>query len=132
MSAIEPRLSRLDDPAEGNAFTQLVKKYGVARVQAVSDIRAGFPVSLLRDTSKFFDLSLAQIRKIPGVPSTTALNWARQNTNIGYRGIGTRLANGGRRSHVAVDVFGGEEGAKRWLTSPNRSLQGNSPLEFRH
>lgn len=112
-----------------NTFAQLLWKYGLAGEQAIADIRKGFPVTLLQDTSSFFDLSLVQIRKIAGVPSTTAHNWARQNANMDSAASERiwRMADVAAR---AVEVFGGEEGAKRWLTAPNRLLQGNSPLEF--
>ena len=122
-------LPRPGEPHEPNQFSRLVKKYGLARAQAVSDIRTGFPVSLLYDTSKFFDLSVAQIRKIAGVPSTTAHTWARQNANMDVA-ASERLWRMADVAAMAVDIFGDEEGAKRWLTAPNRSLQGNSPLEF--
>jgi hypothetical protein len=69
---IKFRVPSAEDSSEPNAFTQLVQKYSSAREQAVADIRAGFPVTLLQQASKFFDLPVAQIRKIAGVPSTTA------------------------------------------------------------
>lgn len=126
---IEPRLLRPNEPVERNEFARLVKKYGSAREKAVGDIRAGFPVSLLQETSKFFDTPVAQIRKIAGVPSTTAHNWTRQNANMDI-GASERVWRMAGVAAMAIDVFGDEEGAKRWLTSPNRSLHGSSPLEF--
>lgn len=126
---VKPRGPSLEGSAERNAFTELVEKYSSARDQAVADIRAGFPVTLLQQTSKFFDLPVAQIRKIAGVPSTTAHNWIRQKANMDIA-ASERVWRMADVTAMAVDVFDGEEGAKRWLTSPNRSLQGSSPLEF--
>lgn len=115
--------------SSSNAFILLMGKYGQAGEPAIADIRAGFPVTVLQDTSKFFDLSLAQIRKIVGVPNTTAHNWTRQNANMDSA-ASERVWRMADVAVLAIDVFGGEEGAKLWLTTPNRLLQGSSPLEF--
>lgn len=112
-----------------NAFSQLIGKYGLAGEQAIADIRAGFPVSLLQDAGKFFNLSVAQVRKIAGVPSTTAHNWMRQNAHMDSA-ASERVWRMAEVAARAVEVFGGEDGASRWLTAPNRAFHGGSPLEF--
>jgi putative toxin-antitoxin system antitoxin component (TIGR02293 family) len=112
-----------------NAFAQLMDEFGAARERAVGAIRTGFPVTVLQDAGKYFDVPVAQIRKIVGVANTTAHTWARQKTNMDSA-ASERIWRMADISTMAIEIFGGEPNAKRWLTTPNRALHGSSPLEF--
>ena len=96
--------------------------------QLIHQLKAGFPVESFDDLREHLDLndnSLAKIVQIPRRTLSRRRVKGRFNTDESERVL--RLT---QVYEMAVDVFGSNEKARRWLKKPARGLAGRVPLEY--
>lgn len=105
-----------------------MQNHNINANQLISQLKDGLPVELfdnLRNDLDLSDNSLARIVQISKRTLTRRRVKGRFNTNESERVM--------RLTHVhelAVDVFGSNEKAKRWLKKPARGLGGRIPIEY--
>lgn len=97
--------------------------------RAIEGIRAGFPASVLKDTSAYFEVPTHRIRAIVGLPETTAHTLVKRGANLDIAASERiwRLAN---LMMMAKNLFEDVEAAKAWLRTPNRAFSDVAPMDY--
>lgn len=112
------------------SFRRLVQAEApVAGSDAVRAIREGYPATILKDVSAFFDVPESRIQKIAHVPATTAHRLQQRQGNVDA-GASERVLRISEVTRMAIEVFGDEEAAKGWLREPNLALHNEAPLDL--
>ena len=87
-----------------------------------------FRYQAVRTLGRFYAESDLSIMRRLGVNERTALR--RKERGELSPDESDRLARLARVTRVAIEAFGDEAKARRWLTSPNRALQQHMPLDL--
>lgn len=97
--------------------------------RAADEIRKGFPATILKDTSVYFDVPSTWIQSIAQVPEATASSLLSRGAHIDTAASERiwRLAN---VASMANEVFEDEDAAKAWLRTPNKAFQDLAPMKF--
>jgi putative toxin-antitoxin system antitoxin component (TIGR02293 family) len=97
-------------------------------VQVGELIEAGLPSKEVEPIIKYLDLKVPEIAKAAAVSPSTVSRW-REDTSIGSSGSNQffRIDEVIRKG---VDLFGGLEGFKGWLQSPNLALGNQIPSKL--
>lgn len=97
--------------------------------RAIGAIRAGFPASILKEVSQYFDVPVNRIRTIIRLPETTAHTLVKRGANMDVATSERiwRLAN---LAKMAKDVFEDEDAAKTWLRTPNIAFHDIAPMDY--
>ncbi|WP_035055216.1 type II RES/Xre toxin-antitoxin system antitoxin [Andreprevotia chitinilytica] len=115
---------------------------GVSRLRGLADqlgratpgarielIRAGMPAELVGDIAEAFDISKQQVYGVLHIPASTGARLTKENKTLGVA-ESERVARIVEITRAAVEAFGDERKAKRWLTSPSRSFNGATPFSM--
>lgn len=122
-----PDLQTGDGPL--NTFVIVLRELATDRLRAITAIRAGFPATILRDASLYFELPASRIRAIARVPETTAHTLAKKGANIDAA-ASERIWRMADIVAMANDVFEDDEAARIWLCAPNRTFNQAAPLDY--
>lgn len=114
---------------KGNSFEALLHDLVADRHRAIEAIRAGFPASVIKDTSAYFNVPTNRIRAIVRLPETTAHTLVKRGANIDAA-ASERIWRLADLVTMAHDVFENEEAAKTWLRTPNRAFRNLAPMEY--
>lgn len=94
----------------------------------VSAVREGIPTRRFDALKELLDVSTGRLTEVVGIsPSTLS---RRRKRGHFEKGESERILRVARIALRAVDVLGGPENARKWLTEPARALGGEKPLEF--
>ena len=117
--------------AEGddNAFAALVDHLPADRAAAMAAIRSGFPATLLKDASVYFDVPASRIRAVLRLPETTAATLVKRGASLDAS-VSERIWRLADLVHMARDVFEARAAATHWLRTPNRTFQGAAPMDY--
>jgi putative toxin-antitoxin system antitoxin component (TIGR02293 family) len=112
-----------------NTFEALLRDLVADRHRAVEAIRAGFPASVIKDASAYFNVPTNRIRAIVRLPETTAHTLVKRGANIDAA-ASERIWRLADLVTMARDVFENEEAAKTWLRTPNRAFSNLAPMDY--
>ena len=112
-----------------NSFEALLHDLVADRNRAIEAIRAGFPASVIKDTSVYFNVPINRIRAIVRLPETTAHTLVKRGANIDAA-ASERIWRLADVVTMAQDVFENEEAAKTWLRTPNLAFQNLAPMDY--
>ncbi|MFB9245117.1 DUF2384 domain-containing protein [Massilia antarctica] len=128
--AVRTRLERTASPDIGeNAFADLVGTLSSDLSKAIHAIRNGFPASMLKDASAYFDVPANRIGAIVRLPETAVATLVKRGANLDAS-VSERIWRLADLTNMAEDVFEDEAAAKLWLTTPNRTFLNLAPLDY--
>lgn len=94
----------------------------------IKELRAGLSVDELDDLQATLDVPRARLAKLLNISNAT-LNRRKADGRLGMA-ESDRVVRFARLAGRAIDVFESEEGARRWLNSPQVGLGGEVPLDY--
>jgi putative toxin-antitoxin system antitoxin component (TIGR02293 family) len=112
-----------------NSFEALLHDFVVDRHRAIDAIRAGFPASIIKDTSAYFNIPTNRIRAILRLPETTAHALVKRGANIDAA-ASERIWRLADLAMMAQGIFESEESAKTWLRTPNPAFRDLAPMDY--
>lgn len=112
-----------------NAFAALVERLPADRAGAIDAIRNGFPASMLKDASVYFDVPANRIRAVLRLPETTAATMIKRGASLDA-GVSERIWRLADLVHMAREVFEDRAAATYWLRTPNRSFLDAAPMDY--
>ena len=113
----------------GNPFADMVSAEPLAAAAAIAAIRKGYPASILKDTSRFFNVPDARIQAVARVPASTASRLEKGNAKLDP-GASERIYRMGTVARMAINIFEDETAALAWMRQPNRALGDAAPLDL--
>ena len=121
MSATIP----LPEGPAAEEFPELSVEKTTGLAQAV---REGIPASRFDALKELLGVSTGRLADVVGIsPSTLS---RRRKRGTFDKGESERVLRIARIALRAVEVLGGRENARKWLTEPARALGGEEPLQF--
>ncbi len=114
---------------KANLFEALLLDVVADRYRAIEAIRAGFPASIIKDTSAYFEVPTNRIRAIVGLPATTAHTFVKKGANLDVA-ASERIWRLADVAAMGSDVFENGDAAKEWLCTPNRAFHDVAPIDF--
>lgn len=94
----------------------------------ISALRAGLPVQELQHLQTWLNLPMEKLGQMLGISKATLHR--RKTSGRLDPSESDRVVRFARLMGKAVDVFGAEEPARQWLSSPQVGLGGEVPLEY--
>jgi putative toxin-antitoxin system antitoxin component (TIGR02293 family) len=114
---------------KANSFEAILLDFIGDPHRAIEAIRAGFPASVIKDTSAYFAVPTNRIRAIVGLPETTAHTLVKKGANLDAA-ASERIWRLADLVAMASDVFENDEAAKEWLRTPNRAFRDVAPMDL--
>lgn len=115
--------------AKGNFFEALMHDFVADHSSAIDGIRAGFPASVIKDTSAYFEVPTSRIRAIARVPETTAHTLVKRGAKLDAA-ASERIWRLADLLNMAKEVFEDDDAAKTWLRTPNRAFRDLAPMDY--
>ncbi|QYF92584.1 DUF2384 domain-containing protein [Massilia sp. PAMC28688] len=119
----------VDGPPRSSVFAELVEKFAANRNDAIVAIRKGFPASVLKEASEYFEVPVSKIRTIVRLPESTAARLVQKQAAVDAS-VSERIWRLADVAHMAIDVFEDDAAAKSWLRSPNRTFMNTPPMDY--
>ena len=98
------------------------------QARIIQDIQRGLPIAELDTLQQFLDMPIESLAPKLGISKAT-LHRRKAEGRLGP-GESDRLVRFARLMGKAVEVFEGEEAARRWLKAPQVGLGGAVPLDY--
>jgi putative toxin-antitoxin system antitoxin component (TIGR02293 family) len=106
----------------------LKKKVGTA-AQLMTLIREGLPADILPSIAAELSMDRSAVAKVVGISGRTLSRRLASHSRLSAE-ESDRMVRFARVLAIANDTLGDRAKASRWLQTPNRALQGNTPFEL--
>ena len=95
----------------------------------IEAIRGGVSARMIDDMAAYLDVGKTELFKLLRTPESTAHKLIRDNRPLGP-GPSERVVRVADIARLAEETFGGRDGARRWLKTPNVALGNATPLSM--